>query len=454
MDLGPVGSLTKSAVAPAMVNLVAAAMAHRAQNGPAIELLETALRTGGWDGAARWHARDQLAMRWAEARVPHESLRIVEEDIARAEQQGDKDGVVNAVGTLMPLYENLGDIDRSLKEARRFYTLRKELGDGPYTNHAWRAYIEVLFKAKHLTEAEVERDALANQCEPLLAEASAAYLASGEPHGLLGGSCVSDLYYLALTGYWSSTPGTDTRDMHFGRALELARLLGPPSLASVRLLQGMEALRETDYDGASIAFMEARRIFEAETYPSGVGRVESLNFTLSLATDDRQAAFDAAMNGADIYARAHNVHELASLYAMAVRLYVNIPPQDRGIAAYVRAAHSTLTEALSLQYAVNDRESAAEVLYVGGQFLLRSMPDMGAELLEEAARLATETARFDIAALSHMGLSLAAKSRGDNVGYNKHLEIAKDFARLAKDPQLLQNITRAESGDIDPREAL
>ena len=453
LDVGDPSLADPAALLPLLHNVAASVLTHRGQNAQAIFLLETRLRLGGWGGPGRWHARDQLAMRWAQAGQTRQALWSVREDVALGESNEDPDAVINAVGTLMPLLEDLGLMESSLDEAERFYTQRKAIGPGPYTMHAWRSFIEALFKVNRHEDAERELAEFQNACEPVFEELTG-LATRNEPRLWAGASCVGDMFYALLTFYWHSKDEGRRAD-YLSRAEELAHLLGQPQMASVRTVQGLEALGRKDLDGAQIAFMEARRLHAAQEYLPGVARVDALTFNLYLTKEDRQSAYETAMNAADVYARLGDVHELVAVYRSLPRLYVNVPPGDQSFAAYARAADDTMAEALRLQLAAGELGNAAEVFFVSGRFRMGSNPGQATQLLQLGRDLALRATRFDVVALTHLFLAMTAQARGDGAAFQSNMEEAKEFARIAGDPALLQTITRIEEGtEPTPRDTL
>lgn len=395
-------------------------------------------------------------MRWAQAGRLRAALRGVLEDIALAEARDDKDAVINAVGTLMPLYEDLDLMPQSLQAAQRFYDLRRDKGGAQApVSHARRAWIEALFKADREDDADRELAALAQDCAPALEEARKRAYDPDKPEATGRRSCVLDVYYATLTFYWRS--GDEARRQRYlGRLEELAPLMGDQNVAGLRIIQGLEAMRGGDTEGAQIAFLEARRLFEKEENLSGMARVDSLNYQLFLGQDRRQLAFEAAMSGANLYGRARDLHELTNIYRSLTRLFVNVPPEDLSIAPYARAAQQTLTEALRLQLGTGDLGGAAEVFYVSGRFRMATNPQEGQELLERARGLSLRAARFDITALIHLTLAFFDKARGDGASFQSNLTLAEVYARMSGDAGLLQTVIRAREGDSggDERDTL
>lgn len=456
LALGDADQLTPRSIKPLVYNLTAAIETHRGDNARAIYLLEDFLRRDGWDGPARWHARDQLAMRWAQAGQLHSALRSVLEDIALAEARQDPDARINAVGTLMPLYEELGMMEDSLEAATSFYELRKEKGgDKVQVNHAWRAWIEALYKAGQHNQAQKQLELLEQGCAAEVEAVRQKAYDSEDPQATGRDSCVLDIYYGYLTFYWRTRGDDQRRQRYLSRLEELAPLMGDLNVAGLRVIQGLEAMRKEDPEGARIAFLEARRLFEKEESLSGMARVDSLNYQLFLSEEDRQLAFEAAMSSASLYARLRDLHELAGVYRSLTRLYVNVPPQDVNGAGYARGAQQTLAEALRLQMGEGDLGSAAEVFYVSGRFRMLSDPQQGQELLQRARGLSLRAARFDITSLVHLTLGFLDRARGDSAGFQQNMALAEDYARISGDAGLLQTVIRARSGaPAAPRETL
>jgi hypothetical protein len=389
-------------------------------------------------------------MRWAQAGLLREGLRGVLEDIALAESRQDRDALINAVGTLMPLYEELSLQDESLLAAERFYTLRKEKGGGTYLLHAWRAFIDSLVKSKRQDEAWKEYQQLEAACQPEAARAQEAFEKGGPPPGQA--SCVQDLYYGLLSFYWR-TPPSPERAKLLERLGELGPLMGEGVLARLRLMQGAEALRAGDGDGAQIAFLEARRLFEKRQDVAGLAQADELNFQMFLSEDDPQLAFEAGMSGASHYAKLRDLYELTGLYEGMVRLYINVSPQDINLAPYARAAQQTLAEALRLKLGEGDLGGAAEVFYVSGRFRLLVNPEEGKELLKRAEEMSIKATRFDITSLCYLTRAIFARAQGDGVTYQENIALAEQFARMSGDVNLMQTVLRAGQGEA-PRETL
>jgi len=452
-DVGPIEELDPNRLTPAFHALLAAILTHRGQNAEALYILETTLRSMDADGPVRWHLRDQLAMRWVQAGQLRQALRLVMEDIGRARALSDPYALVNAVGTIYALYEELGLDGRAVDSAQEFYEARRDLGEGPNTDHALRAFIETLFKAGRRKEAQDAIAEFEGRCAPEVGEAQALRRA-GKEVGLDTTSCVFDLHYLYLSGYWSVADAPALQADYRDRALNLAYLLGNHTVASVRIVQAIEAVRRQDFDGATIAFLEAERLFDKDGYSPGVARVHSLRINLYIAQEAHQKAYDAFAVGADHYARAHDVGELAGLYRSIARLYLNVPPHDLSVASYVRVAASVLSEALKLQLGANDLGSAAEIYYISGRFRLGGDPQEADALLTRATELAVRVLRFDIAALSVLTRAMVARARGAGRDFFDLMQQARRLAELSGDAELLQTVIRAEQGGEPDRPTL
>lgn len=449
LDAGKGGDVRPKKLATVFHNLVPALLTHRGENGRAMLILEKVLAQPGWEGPNRWHARDQLAMRWSQAGAHWEAIRMVQQDVARGEARGDKAAVINAVGTLMPIYEEIDRMELSLDAAERFFTLRKELGEGIYTDHARRSFIETLYKSGRTEDAEREMEKFKAACQPAIELAEKARsedkaVASAEV------SCVLDLYYMLMTFYWNDPTGDpDRRAQRLEEAEGYVELHPRLSKGSVRLIQAMKMLGEGDFDGSEVGFLEARRLFEKEGYVQGMARVNLLSFNLFMARGDRQQAFEAALIAADTYARVRDTRELMGAYRTMLRLYVNVPMDDMSYQAYARAASEVMSEALRLQFAGDDLGNAAEVFFVSGRFLLGVDPERAVAMLQRASELALRTVRFDIAALSRMTMALVAKQAGDVDAFQTHIGLAREYAQILGDASLLQSIEMLERGRQD-----
>jgi tetratricopeptide (TPR) repeat protein len=425
------------------VNLHAASITHRGECAKALVLLEGALRTPGWGGPARWHARDQLAMRWAQAGHPRQALWTVSEDVALAEELGDGDALVNAVGTLMPLYEALGLEDESLLAAERFYRERQAMGDGVFTMHAWKAYIDALAAASRNEEAAEELSAFEVACAPIITKLQQCAEA-GQGCQWSQSSCAGDLFY-AFLGYVWRTEG-DERERWLGRAEEISGLLTPRQVAGLRVAQGLVALYADDYDGARIAFLEASRLYRRLEFSPGVARVSALEFNLHLVQEHRQTAYESAMTAAEIYSDLGDQHELIAIYRTLPWLYANIPRGDARMAPYIGRAKPTMRQALRFQLASGRPERVAEVFLAMGRFVMQANPSDAGPLLERAREFALRSTSFGIAARAQFLLAVLARSRGDETAMRQALEDSRDLAKIAGDPQLLQQIEQLDGG--------
>ncbi|MEL6181985.1 MAG: hypothetical protein AAFS10_23700, partial [Myxococcota bacterium] len=240
------------------------------------------------------------------------------------------------------------------------------------------------------------------------------------------------------------------RQEYFDRAAALAEYAGDNPTSSIRVIQGLELLNAGDFDGALIAFLEARRLVEKSGSNAGLLEIEALMFRLHFAKEDRQQAYEAAMSGADRAARIQDVTEQASIFKMALQLYVNVPDEDLSL-AYTRSAAPTMAEALKLQFGANDLGAVAEVFYVSGTFRVMSDPTKAKEaevLLSKAVDYALQVVRFDIATMSQ--LTLAMLNRRNPTAFANHIGLAREFARLSGDPTLLQTVIRIQEGNVGP----
>ncbi len=448
---GGVSKADDAALRGLWVNLVAALETHRGRNAVAIVDLERHLQEGGWGGPARWHARDQLAMRWAQAGHTRQALWTVQEDVALAEANEDDPAIVNAVGTLMPLFEELDLKDASLVAAERFYTLRKSLGESVYTMHAWKAYIDSLHTAGRHEEAATEFEAFEAACAPVVEELRT-LADEDKPAPWASASCAGDLFFSFLGNVWRNE-GPE-RTAWFSRAEDLAGIMPDQQVAGLRVAQGLAALYAEDHTTAEIAFLEAQRLYRKEQSLPGVARVEALRFNLYLGQDMRQEAFESAMAAAEMYTDMGDVHELISVYRTLPWLYANVPGGQRQIAPYMNRAQPTMREALKYQLASGRPERVAEVFLATGRFVMNTSPADAEALLERAREFALQSTSFGIAARSSFLLAVLARGRGDGAGFRRILDEAGELARLSGDPSLMQQIKALEEGGRPERPTL
>src|SRR5690606_1476051 len=90
VDLGPVDNLSADDLRAFASVLWSSVLVYRGQTSEALMHLHLALNDRTVRGPARWHARDQYAMRWAALDYVEQALWLVLQDEAVAKKRGDR----------------------------------------------------------------------------------------------------------------------------------------------------------------------------------------------------------------------------------------------------------------------------------------------------------------------------------------------------------------------------
>lgn len=242
------------------------------------------------------------------------------------------------------------------------------------------------------------------------------------------------------------------QDQLLARLAELARSedASPSTLASLRIYQGLQELKNQQFESALVAFLEAARLYEERKSQPGIARAKYFGFLSLLAMNEPLRAYDAAREVLELSQTMRDYSTATRIYDRLNQVYLDIDPQKTP-RAYVLVANRVLREVHESQMANGDLAKASETLFALGNFYYR----VGrAGEAQAALRLsivsAIRTTRFDMAALAHLTRALIARSEGDENTYVDELGRARVMGKLSGDPDVSAAIERAVEGRPEP----
>jgi tetratricopeptide (TPR) repeat protein len=425
VDLGPVDAISTAQLRDALGVLYGGLLVYRGQTSEALSHLRQVLSSPTLAGPMRWHARDQYAMRWAALGHLDEALWIVLEDEKIATEAADAEAILNALGTRVRLYDMLGLPERAVEASERYLDAREASGaDLANVVGARGMHAEMLFGAGRAPEAKAAVAKMFNEC----------------PKG-----CEGDLYSFLSGVYWS-IPEDEApyRDEILGEMTTLAKADPEGSaMASLRIYEGLSAMRARSYEQSLLAFMDAERLFEERHSLPGVARAKYFSFLAKLAMKDPIQAYDTASEVLEIARELRDYGTAKSIYDRLASVYLELdasgPPGP-----YARTANAVLTAVFESQLSTGDMGKAAETAYVIGTFYFRlGRGDEADIVLVRAIVYSVLTARFEIAAMSHLARAMLFRARGDAEGFRTERDRALLMAKLSGDPAVAEQILRA-----------
>ncbi|MEM1347908.1 MAG: hypothetical protein AAGI01_05070, partial [Myxococcota bacterium] len=434
VDLGELDDLAEADLRGFMGVVWAGMLVYRGQTSEALMHLRQLLEDKQLTGPLRWHARDQYAMRWGALGYLDEALWLVLEDERVAREDEDLQAELNALGTRVRLYDMLERPPAAVACAQRYLELREgdEASDRSSVLGAKSMYAEMLMRANELEQGR----------------AVVAELESACPDG-----CSGDLYSYLSGIYWALPPeDRGMQDQLLARLAELARSedASPSTLASLRIYQGLQELKNQQFESALVAFLEAARLYEERKSQPGIARAKYFGFLSLLAMNEPLRAYDAAREVLELSQTMRDYSTATRIYDRLNQVYLDIDPQKTP-RAYVLVANRVLREVHESQMANGDLAKASETLFALGNFYYR----VGrAGEAQAALRLsivsAIRTTRFDMAALAHLTRALIARSEGDENTYVDELGRARVMGKLSGDPDVSAAIERAVEGRPEP----
>ncbi|MEZ4459715.1 MAG: hypothetical protein R3E66_08275 [bacterium] len=405
IDLGPVDELGASL--DSFAGLVfAAVQIYRGQTSEALVLLKQLLSSPKLDGPMRWHARDQFAMRWLGLGNFQEALWLVSQDMAVANKAGNRDAYLNALGTAVRLFDHRNLKSRAVELSQEYLTARaSEKPDAAYRS-ALGMHVEMLLGNDRVDDARQRVAELESLC----------------PSG-----CEGDLVSMLSAAFWA-TPreAVEFQDELLAKITALSEARGGESLAALRIYQGLRAMGTGNLEEAVIAFLEAERLYEALSYPSGVARARYFRMMTEMARKEPNAALEAGAGAIDIQRELQDFADVAVIYERLATLYTSFDPAKEP-GPYLSAAGEVLAEYVQSSLASGNMGKAAESLFTMASFLMRlGQLDESKMLLRRAVGYSITAARFDMTALCHLSLAHIAREQGDFEEFKGEVERPTD----------------------------
>ena len=241
IDFGPVDDIDGAMLRRICGTLYSGVLINRGQTSEALMHLRQLLSDETLQGSARWHMRDQYAMRWGALGYVSEALWSVLEDEAIARARQDERAELNALGTRVRLYDLLDRPERAFEASDKYLTRqRARSGKGeagaPLTS-AVAMHAEMSMSVGKHDEAMALVDELRAMC----------------PEG-----CEGDLYNMLSGVYWATPPAQTEMEeqpalvahragrLARGGALDAAHLPGPERDARGSLRGGARLLSGVD----------------------------------------------------------------------------------------------------------------------------------------------------------------------------------------------------------------
>ncbi len=420
IDLGPVDAVAAEDVRAFVSLLWSAVLVYRGQTSEALMHLHLTLGDRTVRGPARWHARDQYAMRWAALGLVEQALWLVLEDEAVAKKAGDQRAYLNALGTRVRLYDML-DLPTRALAASTHYLDGRQVGDAGRLG-AMGMQAEMLLGAGRVDEARRMIEDLRDLC----------------PKG-----CDGELA-MALAGVYVAAPDA-APDLRVGLLDSIIQLAeeGPRSrMASARTYQGLEALGEERFEDALVAFLEAERLFAEVNDLTGLARTKYFMFITQMSRQEPQEAFELAIDAIERDRELGDFEAAARTYELLSRLYTNFDGQSRP-GPWLGAARDVLGAAVQAQLARGNFAKTGEALLGLGAFLTRLGEVAESQVvLQRGVLFSIRSTRFDVAAMCHLWLGIVARENNDAETFIDEIQRARLMGAISGDPTVLETIER------------
>ncbi|RDV39868.1 hypothetical protein DV096_04710 [Bradymonadaceae bacterium TMQ3] len=431
VDMGPIDALGEEAFGQVGATVLGALMVYRGQNAEALMHLHDALRSPGLQGPWRWHVRDQYAMRWGALGHFDEALWLVLQDEAIARAESNERARLNALGTRVRLLDFLEQPEAALAASEAYLQARQDERPGTSYLSALSMNAEMLAGVGNFGRVREIVDEIVELCPDAC---------QGDAIGLLAGI------------YWASMDDPELTTRIVGEMLTLSTHTEDNAMASVRMFQGWTAMGERELEQALIAFLEAERLFEEEGSTYGQARANLYIAIVQIGRDEPQDAFERGMAALETMTRLGDYGSTVQVYEYLSGLYADIdpsqPPQP-----YLGGAVQVLQGNLQAKLATGSFGDASEAAFSLANFLFRVGQLEDAEnLFKRAVTLGLRSTRFDICALSHLFLGLAARAQGDMEGFQDEVLRARLMSELAEDPmidELINNLLSPSDGGGD-----
>jgi tetratricopeptide (TPR) repeat protein len=424
IDLGPVDDIDGKKLRGLFGTIWAAGLIYRGQTSEAAIHLRQLLLDPDLQGSLRWHARDQYAMRWAALGYKEQALRLVLEDEAVALKRQDTLAYLNALGTRVRLLELLGKPKAAVEAAQTYLTHSERAKRAPDMLLGARAMLAEM----HMAAGDVPA-----------ASAIIPQLEAACPDG-----CNGDLFGYLTSIVWSMPEGNDALQAELVTKVNALAQKDPDhAMTTMRILQGVQAMREGNFEQALIAFLESDRLARTQHAPVLVSRARYFAFLAQLAMKEPLDAYETAN---DLLERAQELRDWAAamrVYERMVSIYMTLDP-GTAPQAYLRVASSILLKTFEAYQAAGDLGRASDALFAIGSFFFKAQSfDHARTVLERAVPLSLRAARLDITSLSHLTLAMIARAEGRADDFRAEIERARATAKAANNPAILETIERA-----------
>jgi tetratricopeptide (TPR) repeat protein len=423
VDLGPVEGITEASLSQFAAVVYAGILVYRGQTSEAMIHLRNLLSNPNLTGALRWHVRDQYAMQWAALGYLQEALWLVKQDQQTARLSGSRLAYLNALGTLVRLYDMLGLTGKALKASSEYLQLRS----GPPLDlaalpSALGMHTEVLLAAGNLDEAASTLFQMEDLC----------------PDG-----CNGDLGMILANIYWAvPSDEREFQDKVLAGIVSFSRTEDDDRRAATRIYQGLSALRDEQLEEALIAFLEAERLYRSTNTTPGVARAKYLMLLTQLARNEWKKSMELANESLQYSRDLRDFQTASKIYDRMSSLYSGLdlttaPPPQQAAAEQIMAA------SIQSHLAHGNYSKSAEGLFRTGIFLLRSHQFQESQnLFRQAVLYAIRSTRFDLAALSHLSLGLIAREEQDEKTFRDEIHRAAVMGALSKDKSVMETIRR------------
>ncbi|RAL24718.1 hypothetical protein DL240_00470 [Lujinxingia litoralis] len=433
VDMGRIDLLSSEDFSQVGATVLGSLMVYRGQNAEALAHLHDVLRDPRIEGPWRWHARDQYAMRWAAMKHYDEALWLVLQDEAMA--AGDERAYLNALGTRVRLLDFLEKPQAAHSAAGAYLEARQ--AERPETSYlsALAMYGEMSASVGDFERTGQVIDEIVESCPDNC---------QGDAIGLLAGI------------YWSVVESPELSSRIVSEMLALGRN-DRDSMAGVRMFQGWNAMGEREFDVAMIAFLEARRLFEENGASYGKARADLYLAIVQMGRDEPQAAFEHGIEALNAMTAFNDYTSTSQVYDYLSGLYGDIDTSRRP-EAYLGGAPRILQANLQARLSSGNYSAAADAAFGLAHFLFRvgELED-ARSLFKRSVTLGLRSTRFDICALAHLFLGLAARAEGDMETFQKEVMRAQLMGELAEDStidELIQNLLSPQGGESVPTQLL
>ncbi len=435
VDMGPVDRVRSDRMRGVAGVLMAGIMVYRGQTSMALMHLHEALGDEGLRGPWRWHARDQYAMRWGALDNYEEAMWLVLEDEAVAQRREDEKAYLNALGTRVRLHDFLDQPEEALVAAEEYLEAQEE-GSTAYL-WALAMYGEMAAQNEMSDEVEAVIRALDEGCSD---------------------GCEGDLISMLAGIYWAAYDWDEVlQDRLVTKILGVSRMQRGAAMASARMFEGWNFLRDRNLTQSLIAFLEARRVYEAEGMTYGAARAGFYITLIQIGRDEPQEAFAEGVATAEYLRRVGDYRGVARIYDRLGQLFVDPDPRRQG-PEVLSAGPQVLQMAVQTALGQGNFGAASESSFTYGHFLMRFGQLEEAQVsLQHAVIYGLRTARFDTVALSHLFLAAIARQQGDMALFEAEVSRARVMAEAADDPvvdELMESLLSPGQEPEDPTQLL